>query len=330
MAKRKRLTPANPDYMPGAAEPKAPNARKGSLMASAPISAVAGDAAATAALAELSDSIAQARASGRMVVDLPLTVITTDYLVRDRAYIDEDEMSALMDSLRDRGQQTPIEVVELGDGGFGLISGWRRVEALQRLHDEGAETDTVQALLRDPADASAAYVSMVEENEIRADLSFYERARIVVKTVEQGVFDSEKIALKSLFKSSPRARRSKIGSFIPVVRALDGMLRFPHGLSEKNGLALSKALGADPEIKGEIAGKLMSRQAENSIEEWAAIERALNPKKIALDETALAPPAEQIIEGVYLKAGNGKIELSGENVTPELRKKLAAWLKTRS
>ena len=329
MAKRKRLTPANPSYLPDDQDGKAPLARKGPLMGSAPISAVAGDAAATAALAELADTIAKARASGRMVIDLPLDVVATGYLVRDRAHIDEEDMDALMASLRSRGQQTPIEVVEQSDGTFGLISGWRRLEALRRLRDDGSKTDSVQALLRDPADASAAYIAMVEENEIRSDLSFYERARIVVKSVEQGVYDSEKLALKALFKSAPRARRSKIGSFIPVVRALDGMLAYPHALSEKNGLTLSKALASNSDLRGEIAEKLMRMRAGNGTEEWVAIERALYPKEISLDRSAVSVPAVRVVDGLYMKLSGGKIEITGPKVSPALRTKLADWLKSQ-
>lgn len=328
MAKRKRLTPANPSYLPDEQDGTAPAPRKGPLMGSAPISAVAGDAAATAALAELADTIAKARATGRMVIDLPLDMVAEGYLVRDRAHIDEDDMDALMASIRSRGQQTAIEVVEQSDGTFGLISGWRRVEALRRLRDDGSKIETVQALLREPADASAAYVAMVEENEIRSDLSFYERARIIVKAVEQGVYDSEKLALKALFKSAPRARRSKIGSFIPVVRALDGMLVYPHALSEKNGLTLSKALASNSELKGEIAEKLMRMKASNGAEEWTAIERALYPKEISLNPSAVSIPAVKVVDGVYIKLSAGKIELTGENVTQELRKKLTDWLKS--
>ena len=53
---------------------------------------------------------------------------------------------------------------------YGLISGWRRLTALQALHAETGEARfaTVQALVRRPETAADAYVTMVEENEIRA------------------------------------------------------------------------------------------------------------------------------------------------------------------
>ena len=77
MAKRKRLTPANPAFLPEASDSEPPvletkstiprykDGWEGVRKPAAPISAVAGDAAATSALAELADEMAQARRSGR-------------------------------------------------------------------------------------------------------------------------------------------------------------------------------------------------------------------------------------------------------------------------
>ena len=116
----------------------------------APIAQVAGEAAASAALSELSQEMEAARAEGRLMVSLPLDAIDAGYLVRDRLVQDEDEMQALIASLISRGQQTPIEVVALPepkDGQtHGLISGWRRLTALRRLYKAAQEGDRVAAL----------------------------------------------------------------------------------------------------------------------------------------------------------------------------------------
>ena len=115
---------------------------------------------------------------GRLIEALPLGAIVADHLIRDRGNPDEAAMAALVDSLRNRGQQVPIEVVALEGGRYGLISGWRRVTALRQLSAEtgAAAFATVRAVLRQPRNAAHAYVAMVEENEIRLDLSHYERA----------------------------------------------------------------------------------------------------------------------------------------------------------
>ena len=273
MAKRKRLTPANPAYL----DTPAPETKSMfSAPRAAPIADVARDASSTAALNEMADTLAKARDEGRMVVDLPLDQIDMEHLVRDRLVVEETEMRTLMASLRNRGQQTPIEVVQLADGRYGLISGWRRCRALSMIAEEDRDPDpTVLALLRKPEEASDAYLAMVEENEIRVDLSYFERARIVSKAVEEGVFAMERTALQELFRSASRAKRSKIGSFLPVVRALDGHLRYPHALSERLGLSLSQTLSEDPGFAETLQGALAQADADSAEAETAVLANAL-------------------------------------------------------
>ncbi len=268
MAKRKRLSPAM--LTPDAPATPVKSSRP-------PIADVSGDAAATSALMELSDKVSAARKEGRWIEQLPLDAIKTDYLVRDRVQTDADEMDALKDSLRAGGQQTAIEVVPYGENTYGLISGWRRLTALRELCLEGG-IDSVLAIVRHPDDAAAAYLAMVEENEIRSDLSFYERGRIVARAVDEGAYPSDKLALKALFHAVPRAKKSKIGSFVRIVRALDDVLQFPTDLSEHKGLALASALSADTGLAARLRKKLESNHAKNGAEEIALIDAVLKPK----------------------------------------------------
>ena len=234
MAKRKRLTPL------GAIAPL-----PGPAPVRAPIADVSGEAAARAALAQVEREIAAARGEGRMVLKLPLDAIDADYLLRDRMKGQSgggEDMEALRASLRARGQQSPVEVVQTAEG-YGLISGWRRLTALRDLAvEDPARFGTIEALLRRPEDRAGAYVAMVEENEIRADLSFYERARVVLRTLEAGIFETEREALRTLFAAASDAKRSKVKSFLPLVRSLDGALHHPAAIPERLGLALSKRL----------------------------------------------------------------------------------------
>ncbi|MAQ45139.1 MAG: nuclease [Confluentimicrobium sp.] len=303
MAKRRRLTPPRADFLPSAAEPaagaapEAPGPLETKTMfrlnpnpvpppnpvpnpaprSRAPIADVAGETSASAALSELSQEVAQRRAEGRMVERLPLLQVDAAHLVRDRLTADAEELQALTDSLRDRGQQTPIEVVDRGESArprYGLIAGWRRMAALLQLSGEAGEAPqdaTVLAVIRSPKTASDAYLAMVEENEIRADLSYYERARIVLKSVEQGVHLSQKEALTTLFKHVSRAKRSKIKSFVPVVAALDGVLRFPTALSEKAGLDLARYLAADQGHAARLITRLQDAAPASAEEELALI-----------------------------------------------------------
>ena len=127
--------------------------------------------------------------SGRLVLDVGLDAIAPDHLVRDRLPAEDADMEALRESIRAHGQRTPVEVTPLqGALPYGLISGWRRLAALRALHAETGDPRfaTVQALVRRPETAAAAYVSMVEENEIRLGLSQYERARVAAIAAERG------------------------------------------------------------------------------------------------------------------------------------------------
>lgn len=346
MAKRKRLTPAKLDTPEGtpALETKAmfPSYPNGHYTRPArpapPIADVAADSSATAALSEMAETLTRAREEGRMVLRLPLEEIKLDYLVRDRIAVEDAEMSALVESLRARGQQTPIEVAALGDDRYGLISGWRRCHALKRLYDETGNSDysSVLALLRRPDQSADAYLAMVEENEIRVGLSYYERARIVAKAVEQGVYPAPSEALRGLFQSASRAKRSKIKSFLVIVDALDGQLQFPEALSERAGLALAAALEANQSLKGRIRDALASASAPDARAELDLILAASGAAPRA--DRAPAPKAapdpgtvEEPAPGVRLKTqGNGALTLSGPGVDAGLRADLLAWLAARA
>ena len=337
MAKRKRLTPLGPgseaDTAPAGLETKSfPSYPLGVHPPTprAPISQVAGDAATQSALNALSDELSAAKSEGRMVVKVPLEAIRIDHLTRDRLVQDKAEMTALSDSLRDRGQQTPIALVELGQGVYGLISGWRRVAALKALHAETGEPRfaTVQALIRDIQTGADAYIAMVEENEIRANLSFYERARLVSEAVEIGLYPSVTRAAAGLFAHAPKAKRSKIGSFVTLHQAFGDLLRFPTAIPEKLGLALVSELGRNSGFKARLRKVLGAAPVQSAAEERKQLEAALRGPGGAKKGTK-GGEAQEIASGVFLKARSGQIVLSGKSVDQALQNDLKEWLKTR-
>ena len=282
MAKRKRLGPARLEG-PTPTEPRVPSPARAALGGRPPIADVAQDAAATAALSEIAQELSSARTEGRLIQRLPLDAVDPAYLVRDRAALDEDEMQVLCDSLAARGQQTPDEVTETAPGRYGLISGFRRYKALQRLNQS-----EILAILRRPAEAAEAYQAMVEENEVRAGLSFYERGRIVARACDAGVYRTDRLALGALFSAVPRSRRSKIGAFVTLVRALDEVLTYPTHLSEKLGLGLAKRLAEDAGFAQRLAARLRDAPPADAAAEIAILTRALQP---APAETSPAAPA---------------------------------------
>lgn len=307
MAKRKRLSFDSPvlPRISGEAPP--------------PIAGQMGDASANAALTELSQSMQTARETGRMVLDLPLGQIVLDHLVRDRLAVDDGDMESLRQSLKTRGQQVPIEVTRLGPNRYGLISGWRRCQALLALEKETGEArfGTVQALIRPKTEAPDAYRAMVEENEIRVGLSYYERARIVTRAVEQGVFATKREALQTLFAAASRAKRSKIGTFQHIVAALDGHLRFPQALTERTGLTLGRALEDDRGLAARARQSLDRAQPQDAAEEAGCLAALLSPPSAAPQSVPVAPdtPAEPVSDPVPKTTAQGEILCPGVEMT---------------
>lgn len=354
MAKRKRLTVPTPNAPQAPAEApqmdiprvddipvgKTPDrALRPAGLQRAPIADVAKDAAAHAALAQVTQELTAAKREGRMIQPLPLTDIQPNHLVRDRIVLDTEEMEALKTSLRARGQQTPIEVVSLPGGGYGLISGYRRLQALKELSEAHSDApQTVLALIRQPDDASDAYTAMVEENEIRVGLSYFERASIVQAAVREGVFPTETAALQGLFASASRSKRSKIKSFLPVVAHLGGALTHPTALTERMGLALASRCETDPAFVERLKDRLRKADITDAAAEQALIAKALDG---AADSAPVAatPPAEGGAKrgrtpgwtqtprpGVTLEMVQGRLVISGPGVSESLALRISTLL----
>jgi len=345
MAKRKRLGPAafseggDPHIAPPATPDISgerdtqtsgrPSARAAG--ATPPIANVAADAATQAALSDVVETLTKAKREGRMVLELDPASIDPNYLMRDRTRVEPHEMTVLVTSISERGQQSPIEVVDLGEGRYGLISGWRRLNAIKQLGDR-----PVLALLRVPHDASDAYLAMIEENEIRVGLSYYERARIVSKSVAGQVFENDKAALQSLFRAASRAKRSKIKSFLPVVAHLDGILHFPEDLGERLGLTLSHALSEDTTLPARLSAALTPAPTDAAAEQAIIRTVLAPPARGSRDNTTLPPkPTEpttrRLLPGLRAEIrADGSVLISGPVLTPALTRELCDWLRARA
>ena len=317
---RRRLAPAR------SVDPDAADVPRAEHLA-APIARIAADAAGAAALEEVTEALTRARETGRLVLDVPLAAIAPDHIARDRAPGEDAEMTALRESLRAHGQRTPIEVAPLaGDPPYGLISGWRRLTALKALFAETGEARfaTVQALVRRPDSLADAYVNMVEENEIRLGLSYYERARIAALAVERGVFETEKKALLALFADASRAKRSRIRSFLEVYRALDGTLRFPTHLPERLGLKLVEMVrdGQGARIAAAL-NRVDPQSPEAERDALIALTRPPSRPASATPAAALRPDVEM---RETLRGRTLTIQLTGAGVTEALRAEVRAAL----
>lgn len=217
---------------------------------------------------------------GLVMVEVPLDQIDSDDMVRDRITVDEADMDELRASIRQNGLRLPVELYELtqpdGDRKYGIISGYRRVLAMRGLlaaTGDDAQFGSIKALIKLPDTLPAAFVAMVEENEVRADLSHFERGRIAAISAQNGIFDSVEDAVNSLFASASKAKRSKVRSFAMVFEALGDMLSFPEELSERQGLRLASALrsGAETEIRNLLA----EGQGVDAQTEWQLLESVI-------------------------------------------------------
>ena len=85
-------------------------------------------------------------------------------------------------------------------------------------------------------------------------------------------------AIKGLFASASKAKRSKVRSFADIFEELGDIMAFPEVLSERRGLRLAQALkqGGQPKLRE----ALTVGQAGSAEAEWAAIE----PVIVALEQ----------------------------------------------
>ncbi len=343
MAKRRRLTPGfdldSSDIQDGEAAGGGAG-RTDTTGGPPPIARVAGDAARDAAFEEVAQALGDARAEGRLILRLPLDAIEDGYLVRDRlaapagaaAGPGAAEMAALVDSIRADGQRMPVEVAVLPGGRHGLISGWRRLTALRRLHAETGEARfaTVLALPRTPASIRDAYRAMIDENELRADLSHYERARIVALAAAAGGYADEQAALSALFATASRPRRSKIGSFLRLYHALDGVLSHPAAIPERLGLALVRRI--DAEGPAGIVAALRAAAPGDAAAEIAVLDRAARPpahQSVHQSDRPSRPvPSRPVRPDIALRVeGPGRVTLQGDGVDAAFLARLETWLR---
>ena len=176
---------------------------------------------------------------------------------------------------------------------------------------------------------------MVEENEIRVGLSYYERARIVARAAEQGVYPDEAAALRGLFASASRAKRSKIGSFVAIYHALDDHLQFASAIPERLGLSIAKLVKDDPKAVPSLARALNETPTETSEAELSALTRAVaamgkGRTKEAVSESETPP--KDVIGDIQLKQSrNGtQITLSGRGMSDAFVADLRGWLQSRN
>lgn len=277
------------------------------------------------------EAFTQARAAGLVVQLIALDDVEAHAVARDRRALDRDceAWGELKSSLAARGQQTPIEISGRSSlsGKYNLISGYRRLAALKELFEETADQkfSTVKALVTGPKEKVDAMVAMIEENEIRQDISFYERGRICCLAVEQGVCETIDDAIQALFASSSRNRRYKIRNFTVVHNQLGSVLDYPEHIGERLGARLAQTLKEGRER--ELITALSDRETKfaEPADELALLTEFVS-KSGRFDDAPLAQAAPlkaqhsgQLGLKLDAKATNGQIilKLKGVDVTSD-------------
>ena len=292
MVKRKRLEAPSTADLDRIEEQFRSETSPRSMRGLAPIAQVAADSAALSSAedAETRASRAkaeadaarlqEAQAQGLLMTEIPLSEIDETAMIRDRMTLGEAELTELRLSIAAHGLRLPIEVFELDSVSseghrYGLLSGYRRLLAVRGLLEltEAEKYQRIRAIVRPRSSVDAAFVAMVEENEVRQELSHFERGRIAVIAANQGAFTNTEEAVEKLFSSGSRAKRSKVRSFALVFEELGDMLEFPEALTERRGLKLANALRAGNESRLRTA--LADRAPADAEEEWAALEEAI-------------------------------------------------------
>ena len=267
-----------------------------------PIAQVAAEIATSAPVIDAETRAAQARDThdaerlraalekGLIMQELPIDAIKPDDLDRDRVQVDEDEMMELRTSIATNGLRLPIEVYEMaepeGKFRYGVISGYRRLLAFNALYALSGQDRyaTIKAVVKAPKSTSDALVAMVEENEVRSNLSHFERGRVAAMAAQNGFYATVEEAVNTLFASGSKAKRSKIRSFATIFEELGDMLNDPETLSERQGLRIANVLrmGAG----GRLREALDDHRCTTAADDWAVIEPILKQVETGLDPTA--------------------------------------------
>ena len=278
-----------------------------------------------------SEALKTAEAEGRVIVAVDLDQIDLEHLTRDRVTLNRggEDWLALKASLRARGQQTPVELTDLGEDAtprYGLISGLRRVAALRELLDETGNDRfaMVLALIRPALPTVDKLIAMIEENEIRRDISFYERGRIAVIAAQQGIFEDTDVAIDALFPRSDRNRRYKIRCFATICEALDHRLDHPEVIGERLGIEIAKLIREGGGL--ELAVALDCFPGRDAAQELEALTRTVNGdppyrKKPRDQHPALKPRPDMVSarwqgrDGMKIRA---RAQHGGERVTVQI------------
>ena len=229
---------------------------------------------------------------------IPLSLINPDALPRDRMTLEPAALAELQNSIATDGLRQPIEVwrlttPHLTESGetheYGLISGLRRLTATQNLAKYRPEAyPTIDAFLRTPKSLPDALAAMVAENEIRADITPWEKAMLILNAVAEDIFPTPDAAIAALFAPSNPTNRSRLRATVTVTEELNGILTDPTAYSLRQLLRIAAALKAGFSDVIEVA----LREADDVSQpgQWAMLQNILTESELSLKDPSFDPP----------------------------------------
>jgi ParB family chromosome partitioning protein len=177
---------------------------------------------------------------------IPLTEIDDTALPRDRTGLSPEPMAELRNSILASGLRMPVELYPLQYPDeplrWGIVSGFRRIAAFRELHSwEVPGHAAIPAFIRPRRDAAASIAAMVEENEILADLSPWERGRIAAIAIQSQLFPTIEEAVDRLYPAADATKRSRLRTIARMAMSLEGYLTDPEKYSLRQLLRIANA-----------------------------------------------------------------------------------------
>ena len=141
---------------------------------------------------------------------------------------------------------------------------------------------TIQAFLRTPQTLPQALAAMVAENEIRADITPWEKGRLIMNAVQEDIFPTPDAAVAGLYPHATPSTRSRLRTVAGVVHDLTGILTDPTVYSLRQLLRIAAALKAD--FAEVIAVALRECPDRSQPVQWDLLQNILSEAEHSLTE----------------------------------------------
>ncbi len=324
MSKKRRVFDIDFEDVEPSVPAGTPETRRGPMAAAIAenADALAARQSAEAAIRAENDALAhehvRLKKAGLITDLIPLDLIKSEKLTRDRVSGRDEEIDELKSSIRDIGLSNPIRVEKL-EQGYELIQGYRRLTAFRELYEETG--DPAYAAIPSGINASGEqiqqlYRRMVDENLVRRAVSFGEMAVLAIAyRSEDPTVESYDRAVELLFASSGRQRRSYIKSFVRLIQQVGGQLEHPEALPRAQGLSLLKRIEEDP-AQCDVFKQMLSKQAGRTVEqEQSLIQQFLSLKSASKQKSEAQKTAKTTFRMIRPEgtakctAADGRIEL---------------------